>query len=308
MTKKSLAWLYLLLLGIIWGGSFILMKRGMHAMDGTNLFSSSQVAALRMVIAGLVLLPITLLNLKQLKQKKDLIFFACVGYFGNFFPAFLFTYAETGLSSGLTGVMNSLTPIFTILIGFMVFKHTISKFQLTGLIIAVVGVIFLILGGENVSFSGNLNQIIAVATATLCYAISVNVIKYKLSEYKAIEIASIAFGTTLIPSAIITYFSGAIDFLQHEPKAWEGLGFICILSVVGTVIALFYFNKLIAISSTIFASSVTYIIPIVALFFGLSDGESIHYLQVLAMFVILGGVFMVNRVERLQKLDTRPKN
>ncbi len=298
MTKKSLAWVYLLLLGIIWGGSFILMKRGMHAMDGTNLFSSSQVAALRMVIAGLVLLPITLLNLKQIKQKKDLIFFACVGYFGNFFPAFLFTYAETGLSSGLTGVMNSLTPIFTIFIGFMVFKHTISKFQFSGVVIAVTGVVLLILGGENVSFSGNLNQIIAVATATLCYAISVNVIKYKLSEYKAIEIASIAFGTTLIPSAIITYFSGAIDFLQHEPKAWEGLGFICILSVVGTVIALFYFNKLIAISSTIFASSVTYIIPIVALFFGLSDGESIHYLQVLAMFVILGGVFMVNRNTR----------
>ena len=141
-----------------------------------------------------------------------------------------------------------------------------------------------------------MNQIVAVTAATLCYAISVNVIKYKLSEYKAIEIASIAFGTTLIPSVIITYFSGAIDFLRHEPKAWEGLGFISILSIVGTVIALFYFNKLIAISSTIFSSSVTYIIPIVALFFGLSDGESIHFLQVLSMFVILGGVFMVNRV------------
>ena len=296
MSKKSLAWIYLLFLGIVWGGSFILMKRGMHALDGTDLFTSSQVAALRMVIAGLVLLPITLLNLKQLKQKKDLLFFACVGYFGNFFPAFLFTYAETGLSSGLTGVMNSLTPIFTIVIGFLVFKHTISKFQFLGLVIAVIGVVLLILGGENVSFSGNLNQIIAVAAATLCYAISVNVVKYKLGEYKALEIASIAFGTTLIPSAIITYFSGAVDFLQHEPKAWEGLGFISILSIVGTVIALFYFNKLIAISSTIFSSSVTYIIPIVALFFGLSDGESIHYLQVLAMFVILCGVFMVNRV------------
>ena len=296
MTKKTLAWFYLILLGIIWGGSFILMKRGMHAMDGTDLFSSSQVAALRMVIAGLVLLPITLLNLKHLKSKKDLFFFACVGYFGNFFPAFLFTYAETGLSSGLTGVMNSLTPIFTILIGFMVFNHSISKFQFSGLVIAVVGVVLLILGGENVSFSGNLNQIIAVAAATLCYAISVNVVKYKLSEYKAIEIASIAFGTTVIPSAILAYFTGAINFLQQEPKAWEGIGFISILSVVGTVIALFYFNKLIAISSTIFASSVTYIIPIVALFFGLSDGESIHYLQVLAMFVVLGGVFMVNRV------------
>ena len=296
MSKKSLAWIYLLFLGTIWGGSFILMKRGMHALDGTDLFNSSQVAALRMVIAGLILLPITFFNLKKIKQKKDVIFFACVGYFGNFFPAFLFTYAETGLSSGLTGVMNSLTPIFTIIIGFIIFNHKISKFQFTGLFIAVLGVVLLILGGEHVSFSGNLNQIVAVAAATLCYAISVNVIKYKLSEYKAIEIASIAFGTTLIPSIIITYFSGAVQFLLDEPKAWEGLGFISILSIVGTVIALFYFNKLIALSSTIFSSSVTYIIPIVALFFGLSDGESIHYLQLLAMLVILGGVFMVNRV------------
>lgn len=298
MSTKSLAWIYLLFLGIIWGGSFILMKRGMHAMDGTDLFNSTQVATLRMGIAGIIMLPITLLNIKKIKAKKDLIFFACVGYFGNFFPAFLFTYAETGLSSGLTGVMNSLTPIFTIIIGFTLFKHTISRFQFLGLTIAVIGVILLILGGENVSFSGNLSQIIAVAAATLCYAISVNVIKYKLSAYKSIEIASIAFGTTLIPSILITYFSGAVHFLLKEPKALEGLGFISILSILGTVIALFYFNKLIAISSTIFSSSVTYIIPIVALFFGLADGESIQNLQILAMFVILGGVFMVNRIEK----------
>ena len=296
MSKKSLAWCYLLFLGIIWGGSFILMKRGMHALDGTDLFSSTQVAALRMGIAGIILLPITLLNFKKIQHKKDILYFACVGFFGNFFPAFLFTYAETGLSSGLTGVMNSLTPIFTILIGYLVFKHTISRFQMTGLAIAISGVALLILGGENVTFTGNFPQILAVAAATLCYAISVNVIKYKLTQYKSIEIASIAFGTTLLPSVIILYLSGAIGFLHHTPKAWEGLGFIAILSIVGTVIALFYFNKLIAISSTIFASSVTYIIPIVALFFGLYDGEKINYTQVIAMFVILGGVFMVNRV------------
>jgi drug/metabolite transporter (DMT)-like permease len=203
--------------------------------------------------------------------------------------------------------MNSLTPIFTILIGYLVFKHTISRFQFSGLTIAISGVALLILGGENVTLTGNFPQILAVAAATLCYAISVNVIKYKLTQYKSIEIASIAFGTTLLPSIILLYLSGAIGFLQHTPKAWEGLGFIAILSIVGTVIALFYFNKLIAISSTIFASSVTYIIPIVALFFGLYDGETINYTQVVAMFVILGGVFMVNRIERPKKLDARPK-
>ncbi len=295
MSKKSFAWFYLILLGLIWGSSFILMKRGMHALDGTVLFSSSQVAALRMLIAGIILLPLTIFNFKKLKRLKDLLFFACVGFFGNFFPAFLFTYAETGLSSGLTGVMNSLTPIFTIFIGLLVFKQRIVAFQFAGVMIAAIGVVLLILGGNDVSFSGNFPQIVAVVLATLCYAISVNVVKFTLSGYKAMEIASIAFGTTLIPSIIITYFSGAVDFIRTEPKALEGLFFISILSIAGTAIALYFFNKLIAISSTLFASSVTYIIPIVAVFIGLQFGEKIHLFQFLSMGVVLGGVFMVNR-------------
>ena len=294
MSKKSIAWFYLILLGLIWGSSFILMKRGMHALDGTVLFSSTQVAALRMIIAGIILLPLTIINLKKLTKKKDLIFFTCVGFFGNFFPAFLFTYAETGLSSGLTGVMNSLTPIFTILIGFVVFRKRIVAFQMAGVLIAGIGVVLLILGGEDVSFSGNLSQIFAVALATLCYAISLNVVKYKLSNYKAMEITSIAFGTTLIPSILITHFSGTVDFILTEPKSSEGLFFISILSIAGTAIALYFFNKLVAISSTLFASSVSYIIPIVAVFFGLQFEENIHLFQFLAMGVVLGGVFMVN--------------
>ncbi|MBP6458722.1 MAG: DMT family transporter [Crocinitomicaceae bacterium] len=294
MSKKTLAWIYLILLGLIWGSSFILMKRGMHALDGTALFNSTQVATLRMLIAGVVLLPLTIYNIKKIKRIKDILFFACVGFFGNFFPSFLFTYAETGLSSGLTGVMNSLTPIFTIFIGFFIFKQTIKSYQLAGVLIAAIGVVLLILGGEDVSFSGNLPQIIAVALATLCYAISVNVVKYTLQDYKAMEIASIAFGTTLIPSVIITYFSGSVDTLITIPQAKEGLFFISILSLAGTAIALYFFNKLIAISSTLFASSVTYIIPIVAVFIGLQFGEKIHLLQFLAMGVVLGGVFLVN--------------
>jgi len=278
------------------------MKRGMHALDGTKLFSSSQVAALRMAIAGSILLPVSLVNFKKIKHQKDLLYFGCVGFFGNFFPAFLFTYAETGLSSGLTGVLNSLTPIFTIIIGFIVFKHRISSIQLSGLTIAIIGVLLLITGGENSTLTGNSPQILAVATATLCYAISVNVIKYKLTQYKSIEIASIAFATTLLPSLVLLYATGAIGFLQQTPKAWEGLGYITILSILGTVIALFYFNKLIAISTTIFASSVTYIIPIVALFFGLYDGEQINFTQIVAMCIILGGVFMVNRIEKTSDL------
>jgi drug/metabolite transporter (DMT)-like permease len=306
MSQKSVAWFYLLLLGLIWGSSFILMKRGMHAIDGTELFSSSQVAAIRILLASTFLLPISIISLKKIKQKKDWFFFACVGYFGNFFPAFLFTYAETGLSSGLTGVMNSLTPIFTILIGYFVFKHAIKQMQSIGIGIAGLGVILLIVGGNNTDFSGQVPQIIAVILATLCYAISVNVVKYKLAAYKAMETASLAFFTTFIPSLFLTLTSGSISFIQDEPKAWEGLGFIAILSIVGTAIALYFFNKLIAISSTIFASSVTYIIPIVAVFIGLQFGEKIHIVQIGAMVIILVGVFLVNKVNRPKKLDTRP--
>ena len=295
MSKATISWLLLAILGLIWGSSFILMKRGMHAIDGTLLFSSVQVASLRMLIAGLIFLPFSVYFFRKITEIKHLLFFGIVGFFGNFFPAYLFTYAETGLSTSLTGILNSLTPIFTLLIGLMLFKKKIHKLQVVGLLIAASGVSVLLLSGKDVSLSGSYLQISAVVGATLCYAISVNVIKYSLANYSAIEIASIAFSLTLIPSLYITFDSGAIPFLEKEPKAMEGLFFIGILSVFGTAISLVLFNRLIALSSTLFASSVTYLIPLVAVCIGIQFGETINYTQVLGMIVILLGVYFSNK-------------
>jgi drug/metabolite transporter (DMT)-like permease len=295
MNQKTQAWFYLILLSFIWGSSFILMKRGMHSLDGTPIFSSLQVGVLRIVIAGIVLLPLIILNIKKVQSKKDWLYFLIVGYFGNFFPALLFTYAEEGLSSGLTAIIDSLTPVFTVLIGVYFFKQYIKSFQILGLSIAFVGVYLLILFGNTVSFSGNLQHIISVVLATICYGISINTIKFKLTNYSAMEIASLSFATSILPSLFITFFAGTYQVLQANPKALEGLFFISILSIVGTAVALFLFNKLIAISSTIFSTSVSYIIPIVAVLIGTQFGEQIHFLQIVAMIIILSGIYLVNK-------------
>jgi drug/metabolite transporter (DMT)-like permease len=295
MSQKTQAWIYLILLSFIWGSSFILMKRGMVALDGTPLFSSLQVGVLRIVIAGIILLPLIIFNIKKIQHKKDWLLFAVVGYFGNFFPSLLFTYAEEGLSSGLTAIIDSLTPVFTVLIGVYFFRQQIKFIQIAGLLVAFIGVYLLILFGNNVSFSGNLPHIIAVVLATLCYGISVNTIKFKLMNYSPMEIASLSFATSLIPAVLIALFAGTYQVIQTNSKALEGLFFISILSIIGTAVALFFFNKLIAISSTIFSSSVTYSIPIVAVFIGAQFGETIHYLQIIAMIIILSGIYLVNK-------------
>ena len=295
MNQKTQAWFYLILLSFIWGSSFILMKRGMHSLDGTPIFSSLQVGVLRIVIAGIVLLPLILLNIKKVQRKKDWLYFLIVGYFGNFFPSLLFTYAEEGLSSGLTAIIDSLTPVFTVLIGVYFFRQQIKFIQITGLLVAFIGVYLLILFGNNVSFSGNFQHIIAVVLATLCYGISVNTIKFKLTNYSAMQIASLSFATSILPSFFITFFAGTFQVIQSNPKALEGLFFISILSIIGTAVALFFFNKLIAISSTIFSSSVTYSIPIVAVLIGSQFGEQIHFLQIVAMIIILSGIYLVNK-------------
>jgi drug/metabolite transporter (DMT)-like permease len=164
-----------------------------------------------------------------------------------------------------------------------------------GLSIAFVGVYLLILFGNTVSFSGNLQHIISVVLATICYGISINTIKFKLTNYSAMEIASLSFATSILPSLFITFFAGTYQVLQANPKALEGLFFISILSIVGTAVALFLFNKLIAISSTIFSTSVSYIIPIVAVLIGTQFGEQIHFLQIVAMIIILSGIYLVNK-------------
>lgn len=294
MSKNVLSWILLITLALIWGSSFILMKRGMEALDGTPLFSDVQVGALRMTIAGLILLPFGLRFIKRVKQPKKWISIFIVGLCGNFFPAFLFTYAETGISSGFAGMLNSCTPIFALLIGYIVFKQRLSSIQFIGAFVATIGVSLLMIAGKEFSLDATWNHILAIVLATLMYGISLNTIKHTLQDFKAIEITALAFTSVFIPSITITLFSGTIQVIQEVPQAIEGLGFIAILSIIGTALALVIFNRLISISSTLFASSVTYFIPIVAVFMGLLNNEKISLNQVLAMCVVLIGVFIAN--------------
>lgn len=294
MSKNALSWILLLLLATIWGSSFILMKRGMHALDGTPLFSDIQVAALRMSIAGLVLLPFTIYFIRKIRTLKQLACLAIVGFSGNFFPAFLFTYAETGLSSGYAGMLNSFTPVFTILIGTIIFRQKLTPAQLAGVLIAGTGIVLLMFAGNSLSMSGNLWHILAIVLATLLYGISLNTIKYTLSAFRSVEITALAFGCVLIPALAATFASDTFQVIKTVPQAMEGLGFICILSIIGTALAVIIFNRLIAVSSTVFASSVTYFIPVVAVLMGLFAHESINLYQVGAMLIILAGVFTAN--------------
>lgn len=294
MTKKFLPVILLLLLACVWGSSFILMKRGMESTNGHAIFSDAQVGALRMLIAGVVLLPLTIYNRKKLKSWKNVVSLAVVGACGNFVPAFLFTYAETELSSGYAGMLNSFTPIFTLLIGGLVFQQKLSRNQFMGVLLAFCGMVFLMYAGHQLNQSGTWRHIGAILLATCLYGVSLNTIKHRLSHLKSMEITSLSFGILLVPSLIATVYFDAFTVMTENPYAMEGLGFIAILSIIGTAFALLIFNRVIALTSTVFASSVTYFIPIVAVFLGFFNGETINLLQILAMIVVLLGVLLAN--------------
>jgi drug/metabolite transporter (DMT)-like permease len=299
MSKELRNWILLLILACVWGSSFILMKKGMEAEDGTPVFSDAQVGALRMFLASSALLPLGIRYLGKINSLKSLLALSIVGFSGNFFPAFLFTYAESGISSGFAGMLNSFTPIFTILIGLAVFKAKLTAIQLIGVLVGTVGIYFLVMAGQGVSMTGNWSHVGAVILATLLYGISLNTIKYTLQQFTALEITSLAFTIIFLPSLFAVWNFDAVTTLNTNPNAPESLVFIGILALIGTALAVILFNRLISSSSAIFASSVTYFIPIVAVLIGFNFGEKISLGQVLAMCVILSGVSLINLGPRL---------
>lgn len=278
----------------------------MHTVSGEAIFTHTQVAALRMSLAGLLLLPIAVRAFRKL-SRRNAILLAMVGFFGNFFPAFLFTYAETGISSGYAGMLNSCTPIFALIIGFLVFQNRLTNIQVFGVIVGIGGIVSLTLTGQNHSVLGNWTHVAAIVLATLFYAISLNTIKFTLQHLKSTEITALSFSLILLPSLSLNYTSGTLNTLASNPHAWNGFFYIFILSAVGTAFAVILFNKLISSASVLFASSVTYLIPVVALFIGLGFGERVNVWQIVSMFVILLGVFVANVLGKSKKIPVVPQ-
>ena len=266
----------------------------MYTEFGVPIYSDVQVGSMRMLFASLALLPFGIRALRKIKSLKTVIMLSLVGFCGNFFPAFLFTYSETGISSGFAGMLNSFTPIFALMIGLVIFKQRLTKNQLIGVIIGTIGVVLLMLAGKDVSITGSWSHIIAVVIATFCYAISLNTIKHALPDLKSFDITALSFSFIMIPSAIITLLTGSWETTISDPNANTGLLYLMILSLLGTAFAVAIFTHLVNLSSVIFASSVTYLIPIVAVLIGLAFNERIGIWQITSMLVVLSGVFIAN--------------
>lgn len=289
MNNKTISWIILIALSLVWGSSFILMKQGLRS------FSSDEVAGLRITIASAFMLPFLFKHYK-IDLKTNLKGLLLMGVFGNLIPAFLFTKAETQISSSLTGMLNALTPMFTILIGMIAFNHKINKNQILGVLIGLIGAIALVTLGDNGNDqSKNIIYCLLVAAATLCYAISVNGIKAYLGHINSLTATVWSF--TLIGPIAAIYLFGFTDVVNHatnHPEGLSSLGYISILAIVGSALSVVVYNTLIKLSGTVFAASCTYLIPIVAIGWGLFDGEIINLFQVLAVIVIIAGIWMIN--------------
>ncbi len=282
------SWLILLLLTLIWGSSFILMKKGLVA------FSSDEVAALRIFTASVFLLPFAISRLKQVSRKDYLIIFF-TGLLGSLLPAFLFAIAQTKLESAVTGIINSLTPIFVIVVGSAFFHQKISPKMILGLVLAFMGTLALILSGGASELSVNLYAGLVIL-ATVMYGFNVNILKFRLSDVNPIAVSS--FSIVLCSPFVLIHLLFNTDFLVQlasDDSARIAFGYISVLGVLGTGFALILFNFLIRIATPLFASSVTYLIPIVAVFWGLIDGESLGILHYASMVVIIGGVYLANK-------------
>lgn len=307
MSREFKNWGMLLFLAVIWGSSFLLMKRGMiDKVSGEAIFSSNQVGAMRMLFASSVLLPFGLRHFRSFNSIKTILSLAVVAFLGNFIPAFLFTFGQTGISSGYAGMLNSCTPIFTLLVGTLFFKQPLVRLQVLGVVIGTLGIIWLVNGVSVVDTSGSILHVLAIVLATFFYAISVNTIKNNLVGIKALKITSMAFSLSFIPALFLFFFFDVPETIVHNPHATNALIYIGVLALVGTAFSVIIFNILIANSSALFASSVTYFIPIIAILIGLWDGELLSIYQVLAMLVILSGVYIANVLgKRKEKKEQR---
>ncbi|MBI9033172.1 MAG: DMT family transporter [Bacteroidales bacterium] len=287
--ERFLAWGILFVLVLTWGSSFILIKRGLES------FNAVQVGALRIVITFLFFIPFAFKRLKRVK-KEQWIWLILSGIIGNGAPSFLFAKAQTVIDSSLAGILNSLTPLFTLIIGISFFRLKTKWYNIFGVFIGLIGAVGLIYSSSNGNFEFNFGYSIYVIIAATFYAINLNIIKYKLEELDTISIATFAFVAIGIPVSVYLFFS--TDFIQviiESPTAWKGIGYISILAIMGTAIAMIIFNKLIKMTNVVFAASVTYMIPVIALIWGIIDGEIFKLSYSIWILIILGGVFLVNR-------------
>ena len=281
-------WGTLIILSIIWGSSYILIKKGLTGL------TPIQLGSLRVIVTTILIAPIGYQKIKKIpKEKLKWVMFSA--FIGSFLPAYLFAFAETQISSSVTAVMVSLTPLFTLLISVIIFGEELLRKQVLGVIVGFLGIIVLI-NNELLESSFSLLYVMFVIIAAFCYAVNANVLKYKLPNIPALGIVFMSFLYMFIPAFIILFFSDwPFSEFTSNPLIIESIIYIIILALFGTAIAKVLYIKLLAISTPVFSVSTTYLMPIVAIFWGLLDGEIFQPIQFVGTLIILMGVYLVTK-------------
>jgi drug/metabolite transporter (DMT)-like permease len=288
--NRSLTPLLLLLaLSLIWGTSFILIKQGL------KVFSADEVGALRVSAAAVFLFPLALSRVKELQPVHFFRLFLS-GLMGTFFPAFLFAAAQTRLSSSVAGILNTLSPVGTIVVGALFFNQRFRVVAIVGIVVSLGGTILLAASRAGGSLTGFNLYALLIVLACILYGSNLNWVKFRIPDLPPLTITSVAL--SLIGPLGMIYLFGFTGFtykLEHTEGAWRAFGFIVFLALMSTAVATLLFNKLLKISTPLYASSVTYIMPIVSVMWGLLDGEHLLAGHLVGMACILAGVYLVNR-------------
>jgi len=289
-------YLVLLLLAVLWGSSFYLMKHGLEDDLGNPVFRPDQVSSLRLAIASIVLLPIALRSWKGL-NKTEWKWILVIGIFGTGIPAFLFPIAQTFLDSSIAGVLNALTPLFTIILAILFFHTKIQNRQIFGVLLGLVGALLLISlkGIDNVD---NLGFSFLIILATVGYGTSVNVVKNKLPHLPALKTTALTIVVSGIPCGLYLALSDTPQVIREHPHGWSSFYYLLILAVAGTALANLIYYWLAVQTSALFAASVTYLMPIVAIGWGIKDGELFTWKHTACAGVILAGVWLVNYAKK----------
>jgi len=292
-ATDGLKWILFILLCLIWGSSFVLMKLGMFAPDGSQVLSAWQVAAIRIFTSGMVLLPFAIKAWKRIPPEvRGIVLIS--GWLGSFIPAILFCLAESRIDSALAGTLNAVTPLSTLFIGWLLYRVPVAKSKLTGILVGLAGCILLFMqkAFDSVNHPGWAGLVLV---ATLCYGWNVQMVRQKLSGISALDIATMAFSGMIPFSFILLMVSGYFSLPIQEGIFVRATLAACILGIIGTAVASIIFYRLVQLSGPLFASLVTYGIPFVAIGWGLVYGEKINIAQVGALAIILGGVYLTNK-------------
>jgi drug/metabolite transporter (DMT)-like permease len=284
------SYIILFVLTIIWGCSFFFIKKALLS------FTPIQAGCLRLSISTLTFLPF-IIHLRKEIETKNWLTYLLVGLTGSGIPAILFSTAQTQISSSVAGMLNSLTPIWTLIVGYVFFNIGINKTKVIGVLVGFVGALSLIwfnskgtTSGDNVIFFS-----VLIILATMCYGTSVNIVQSKLAGVKPIMISAFSFFLTGIPAIIYLLSTDIFGTISSQPQAMYSLGALTLLSVFGTVIASILFYHLVQKTSAVFASTVTYLMPIMSIIVGVLDGESFNVLFLMGIGLILIGIYLTKK-------------